>query len=159
MTLKNSETQSVSLDKELEFLNTYLEIEKIRFHDRLEVEMRIAPEALSAQVPNLILQPLVENAVRHGLANVASVGRLRISAGRHDGRIFIEIEDNGPGLNGKRKRKSGDGDGSSGSGGVGLANTRARLEQFYGADFSFEIADKTESRGTLVSLKVPFKSV
>jgi sensor histidine kinase YesM len=152
MTLKNSETQSVSLDKELEFLDTYLEIEKIRFHDRLEVEMRIAPETMAAQVPNLILQPLVENAVRHGLANVTSIGRLRISAERLDGQVSIQIEDNGPGLNVKRKGKTGDG-------GVGLANTRARLEQFYGADFIFEIVDKTESRGTLVSLKVPFKSV
>lgn len=150
MTLKNSETQSVSLDKELEFLDTYLEIEKIRFQDRLEVEMRIEPEALAAQVPNLILQPIVENAVRHGLANVASTGRLKISAGRVDGRVFIQIEDNGPGLNGRRKRKTG-------GSGVGLANTRARLEQFYGADFSFEIAEKAESRGTIVSLEVPFK--
>ena len=151
MTLKNSETQSVSLDKELEFLDTYLEIEKIRFQERLEVEMRIEPEALAAQVPNLILQPIVENAVRHGLANVASTGRLKISAGRVDNRVFIQIEDNGPGLNGRRKRKTG-------GSGVGLANTRARLEQFYGADFSFEIAEKAESRGTIVSLEVPFKS-
>ena len=155
MTLKNSETQSVTLDKELEFLNTYLEIEKIRFQDRLQVEMQIEPKAGATQVPNLILQPLVENAVRHGLANVATTGHLKISARRLNGKVNIQIEDNGPGLSAagsrSRKRKT------SGSG-VGLTNTRARLEQFYGENFSFEIADKKESRGTIVSLEVPFKS-
>jgi sensor histidine kinase YesM len=154
MTLKNSETQSVSLDQELVFLNTYLEIEKIRFQDRLVVEMQIQPEASAAQVPNLILQPLVENAVRHGLANVSSTGHLRISAERQNGKVRIRIEDNGPGLNetSNRNRKR------NTSGGVGLANTRARLEQFYGEDFSFEIADKTGSSGTVVSRDVPFRN-
>jgi sensor histidine kinase YesM len=155
MTLKNSETHSVRLDKELEFLDNYLEIEKIRFQDRLVVEMRIEPEANEAQVPNLILQPLVENAVRHGLANVSSTGHLKISAQRQNGTVSIQIEDNGPGfdnndVNRKRKRKT--------RGGVGLANTQARLEQFYGDDFSFKIADKSDSRGTVVSLEVPFRT-
>jgi two-component system, LytTR family, sensor kinase len=150
MTLKNSETHSVTLERELEFLNTYLEIEKIRFQDRLIVEMRIEPAARGAQVPNLILQPIVENAVRHGLANVEADGLLRISAVRVNGSVLIEIDDNGPGFGrGGRKKTTG--------GGVGLVNTRARLEQFYGADFSFEIAEKADSPGTRVSLEVPFR--
>jgi sensor histidine kinase YesM len=155
ITLKNSETQSVTLEKELEFLKTYLEIEKIRFQDRLTVEMNVEEAAEAAQVPNLILQPLVENAVRHGLANVSATGHLTISAQRRNGTIFIQIEDNGPGFNGnkKQKRKSG-----AGGGGVGLTNTRARLEQFYGGNFSFEIADKTDSSGTIVSLRLPFRT-
>ncbi len=115
--------------------------------------MEIDPEADEAQVPNLILQPLVENAVRHGLANVSSTGHLKVSAQRINGKVHIQIEDNGPGLDGSgnrnRKRKTS---------GVGLANTRARLEQFYGEDFSFEIADKKDSRGTIVSLEVPFRN-
>ncbi|MDQ4123201.1 MAG: histidine kinase [Acidobacteriota bacterium] len=154
MTLKNSEMQSVSLEKELEFLNTYLEIEKIRFQDRLVIEMQVEPEAFKAQVPNLILQPIVENAVQHGLANVTATGHLKVSAHRINGKVHIQIEDNGPGLNanGNRRRKG------KTSNGVGLANTRARLEQFYSENFSFEIADKPESRGTIVSLQLPFKS-
>ena len=150
MTLKSSETHSVTLERELEFLNTYLEIEKIRFQDRLVVEMQIEPEAEEAQVPNLILQPLVENAVRHGLARVTSTGRLRITARRSNGRVKIEIEDNGPGFsaNGKRKRAE--------AGGVGLSNTTARLEQFYAGDYQFEIKEKENERGTVVSLDFPF---
>lgn len=151
LTLKSSETTVVTLAQELEFLKTYLEIEKIRFQDRLVIEMKIAPEALAAQVPNLILQPLVENAVRHGVSKQIAVGRLRVNAQREADRLLIQIEDNGPGLhsgNGNSERKS---DG----GGVGLANTRARLEQFYG-DFQFEITDKKNHDGTIVNLNVPY---
>jgi sensor histidine kinase YesM len=157
MTLKNSETQSVTLDRELEFTKTYLEIEKIRFQDRLTVEIDVDPEATAARVPNLILQPLVENAVRHGLANVAANGQLTISAARRNGTVSIRIEDNGPGFKARgenqRKRKN-----AARAGGVGLANTRARLEQFYGGDFRFEIADKSDSSGTIVSIELPFRT-
>ena len=150
LTLKSSETHSVSLERELEFLNTYLEIEKIRFQNRLVVETEIEPEARAAQVPNLILQPIVENAVRHGLARVKSNGLLRISARIDDGKLTIEVEDNGPGFqtNGKAN--------GNGRKGVGLANTTARLERFYKGDYRFEITDKPDTRGTVVSLVVPF---
>lgn len=151
MTLNSSETQSVSLDRELEFLRTYLEIEKIRFQERLVVDMQIEEAAKETRVPNLILQPLVENAVRHGLANVTSTGHLLISAKRRNGKVTIQIEDNGPGLNGRGNRKR------TVRSGVGLANTRARLKQFYGENFEFEIADKVNSLGTLVSIEVPFQ--
>jgi two-component system, LytTR family, sensor kinase len=150
ITLKSSETSVVTLGQELEFLKTYLEIEKIRFQDRLNIEMKIAPDALDAQVPNLILQPLIENAVRHGVARQTAVGRLQIEARRNADRLLIRIEDNGPGLNGNgnHQRKSGNG--------VGLVNTRARLGQFYDDDFEFEIADRKDKKGTIVSLNVPY---
>lgn len=150
LTLKSSEKAVVTLEEELEFLKAYLEIEKIRFQNKLTVEMRVESAALDAQVPNLILQPLIENAVRHGVARQTSVGRLQIQARREANRLLIKIEDNGPGLNGggNRKRKSGNG--------VGLSNTHARLGQFYDDDFSFEIADKKNYDGTVVSLNVPF---
>lgn len=150
LTLKSSETTVVTLAQELEFLKTYLEIEKIRFQDRLIIEMKIAPDTLDAQVPNLILQPLVENAVRHGVSKQIAVGRLYIKARREANRLLIQIEDNGPGLqngNGNSDEKL--------DNGVGLANTRARLEQFYG-DFQFEIADKKNHDGTIVKLNVPY---
>ena len=151
MTLKNSETHGVSLDRELEFTSTYLEIEKIRFQNRLVVETEIESKARGAQVPNLILQPIVENAVQHGLARVKSNGILRISARAEGDRLTIQIEDNGSGyrinpkFNGNGRRK-----------GVGLPNTMARLEQFYAGDYRFEITDKPDSRGTVVTLDVPF---
>jgi two-component system LytT family sensor kinase len=148
ITLKSSETSAVTLEQELEFLKAYLEIEQMRFQERLVVEMRVAAEALDAQVPNLILQPLIENAVRHGTARQISTGRLEIEVLREANRLLIKIEDNGPGLNGNRKRKSG--------GGVGLSNTKARLGQFYDGDFGFEIAEKENQDGTIVSLNVPY---
>ncbi len=143
LTLKRSDAQLVDFEEELEFLKCYLDIELIRFQDRLTVEMDIDPQALSASVPNLILQPIVENAVRHGVAKQTRPGHIAIRAHRQGERLVMNVEDNGPGLSAN----------SNGSG-IGLSNTRARLEQFYGDDFSFEIANSTP-RGASVTLNVP----
>src|SRR5262245_6794150 len=143
LTLKRSDSQLVDFEQELEFLKCYLDIEHIRFQDRLTVEMDIDPHALTAMVPNLILQPIVENAVRHGVARQTYPGRIAIRARRQDGRLIMKVEDNGPGLKAN----------SNGSG-IGLSNTRARLEQFYGRDFSFQIANSAE-RGASVTLDIP----
>jgi two-component sensor histidine kinase len=152
LTLNSSETSVVKLEQELEFLKTYLEIEKIRFQNKLAVNLKIAPDALDAQVPNLILQPLIENAIRHGIAKQTAIGQLNVEARREGERLLIKIEDNGPGLNGNgnRRKKSGEG--------LGLANTRARLKQFYDDDFQFEIKDKSNGDGTIVNLNVPYLS-
>lgn len=152
LTLKSSETNHVVLRQELEFTKAYLDIEKIRFQERLVVEVSVVPDALDARVPNLILQPLIENAVRHGIARQTATGILRIEARREAERLLVEIEDNGPGLNENGKRKTENGNG----GGVGLANTRARLEQFYGDDFRFEIERNSDSTGTIVNLNLPY---
>jgi LytS/YehU family sensor histidine kinase len=143
LTLKSSDAQTVDFEQELEFLKCYLDIEHIRFQDRLTVEMDIDPHALKATVPNLILQPIVENAVRHGVARQTSHGHITIRARREGERLIMTVEDNGPGLKAQ----------SNGSG-IGISNTRARLEQFYGSDFSFQIANSTE-RGASVTLDVP----
>jgi signal transduction histidine kinase len=143
LTLKSSDAQTVDFEQELEFLKCYLDIEHIRFQDRLTVEMDIDPHALKATVPNLILQPIVENAVRHGVARQTSHGHITIRARREGERLIMTVEDNGPGLKAQ----------SNGSG-IGISNTRARLEQFYGSDFSFQIANSTE-RGAGVTLDVP----
>jgi LytS/YehU family sensor histidine kinase len=152
LTLNSSETSVVKLEQELEFLKTYLEIEKIRFQNKLAVNLKIAPDALDAQVPNLILQPLIENAIRHGIAKQTAIGQLNVEARREGERLLIKIEDNGPGLNGNgnRRKKSGEG--------LGLANTRARLKQFYDDDFQFEIKDRSNGDGTIVNLNVPYLS-
>jgi signal transduction histidine kinase len=143
LTLQSSNAQLVDFDQELEFLKCYLEIEHIRFQDRLTVEMDIDPRALTAMVPNLILQPIVENAVRHGVATQTYPGHIAIRARRENGRLIMKVEDNGAGLKSD----------SNGSG-IGLSNTRARLEQFYGNDFSFQIANSAE-RGATVTMDVP----
>lgn len=150
LTLRNSDESSTTLEKELEFLRIYLEIEKIRFQSRLVVDMKIAPETLDAQVPNLILQPIVENAVKHGIARQKAAGHLQIFACLRQDRLLIKIEDNGPGL-----QKNGNVKGN-GHKGVGLANTRARLKQFYDGDFQFEIVGKENPNGTIVTVEVPY---
>jgi len=143
LTLKSSDAPVVDFEQELEFLKCYLEIEHIRFKDRLTVDLDIDPHALTAMVPNLILQPIVENAVKHGVARQTYPGHIAISARREGERLIVKVEDNGSGLKVK----------SNGSG-IGLSNTRARLEQFYGTDFSFQIANSAE-RGASVTLDVP----
>jgi two-component system, LytTR family, sensor kinase len=147
MTLKSSEAPATTLEKELEFLRVYLEIEKIRFQDSLAVTFEVDPQVLAAVVPNLILQPLVENAVRHGIARQTQGGIIRIAAREAEDRLLIEIGDNGPGFDSRKTETA--------EPGVGLANTKGRLERFYGGDFTFEITDQPSARGTLVKLNLP----
>ena len=139
--------QELSLKQELEFLERYLELEQIRFQDRLQVEMEIEPETLDAQVPNLILQPLVENAIRHGIAATASAGLLRIRAHCEEEKLCVEIRDNGPGLS-----FSGNPEGE----GVGLSNTRKRLNRLYGERHRFTV-ENGEDGGAVAFLEIPLR--
>jgi sensor histidine kinase YesM len=150
MTLQNSGAQRVALQEELEFLRCYLEIEQVRFQDRLTVSFDVAPDALDALVPNLILQPIVENAIRHGVVTQSGPGRIEISASRSNGNLVLAVRDNGPGLAAAQD--------SAGKlrGGVGLSNTRARLEHLYGAAQHFEMAD-ARGGGLQVRLEIPFE--
>jgi two-component system LytT family sensor kinase len=147
LTLENSGTQEVPLYQELEFLNGYLEIERIRFQDRLTTSVRIDPSVLDVRVPNLILQPIVENAMRHAIATHSKIGRIEILAAPRNGMLRIEVKDNGPGLTqvsspGNLKQ------------GVGLANTRARLERLYGSNHRFELANEAAG-GFVVTMEIP----
>ncbi|HLL72163.1 MAG TPA: histidine kinase [Pyrinomonadaceae bacterium] len=160
LTLENSGDQEVTLEQEMEFLRCYLEIEIVRFHDRLSVETDIEPQALHARVPNLILQPLVENAIRHGISRQSAPGRLAIRAARRGERLIVQVEDNGPGLaliseGGSSPHLSYPATRTQ-AGGVGLANTRARLEHLYGAEHRFELTRATP-RGMIVTLEIPFQ--
>jgi signal transduction histidine kinase len=146
LALENVGAQEVSLKRELEFLERYLEIERIRFADRLHVHMRIAPETLEARVPNLILQPLVENAIRHGVAMRATSGVIEICAERHDERLRLQVKDDGPGLPPDK----------SFSNGVGLSNTMARLQRLYGSAQSLVFNNAPEG-GAVVTLEIPFE--
>jgi two-component system LytT family sensor kinase len=149
MTLENSAVQEVSLRQELEFLNCYLDIERIRFRDRLTTRLDVDPQTLSCRVPNLILQPIVENAIRHGVAPRAAPGRVEIKAARRDGVLRLEVRDNGPGLPAPHAPRR------ANEGGVGLLNTRARLAQLYGEAHRFELCDDPRG-GTVVTLEIPF---
>ncbi|HKP45257.1 MAG TPA: histidine kinase [Pyrinomonadaceae bacterium] len=149
LTLENSGTQEVTLEQELAFLQCYLEIQRIRFQDRLTTEVNVSEETLDAKVPNLILQPIVENAIRHGIAPRSSPGLIEIHTERHNSTLRIQVRDNGPGLSDHRKSER------VFKKGLGLANTEKRLEQLYGAEHLFDIGDDPRG-GLLVTLEIPF---
>ncbi|NUO80861.1 histidine kinase [candidate division KSB1 bacterium] len=144
-TLKNSGTQEVALQQELEFLRLYLEIEQTRFGDRLTVRMNIAPDTLAARVPNLILQPLVENAIRHGVAKRRGPGMIGISAERENGVLRLRVRDNGYGPVAIGESNHG----------IGLANTRARLQTLYGLQGELKLENIAEG-GALAEIVLPF---
>ena len=148
LTLENSGTQEVTLKEEMEFLRCYLEIERIRFQDRLTTRVQVDPEALDTLVPNLILQPIVENAIRHGIAPRSTPGEIEIRAKQEDGFLRIKIRDNGSGLPTNRSTES------LFKKGLGLANTVSRLERLYGARHRFEIANDPGG-GLVVTMEIP----
>jgi signal transduction histidine kinase len=143
---KSLETQSleVPLSEEIDFLRRYLAIEQTRLGDRLELVWKIDPAVLDARVPSLILQPIVENAIRHGIAVSSRGGRLEIAATRTDEQLRLEVRDNGPGL------KSAD---AHSQPGIGLGHTRARLERLYGSRASFRL---TSDQGVVASMSLPW---
>src|ERR1044071_6127072 len=147
LTLENSGTQEVTLQQEIEFLNGYLEIERIRFQDRLTTDIRVDPDVLDVRVPNLILQPIVENAMRHAIGNSKS-GRVEIVAAPRDGVVRIEVKDNGPGMDVGRILEARSGKG------LGLANTQARLFGLYGEAARFELSNDPAG-GLVVALEIP----
>ena len=144
-TLDGAHEQETPLQQDLSFLQRYLEIMEVRFQGRLQVDLRIESRALDALVPTLILQPLVENAVKHGVSKVEGVGRIIIAADRLEDTVRLEVRDNGPGL--------GDRDGAPE--GVGLRNTRARLAQLYG-DAQRLTLEAAPEGGAAVTVVLPY---
>lgn len=142
--LENVGTQEVPLRDELEFLRSYLEIEQVRFGARLAVEFAVPANLLDAPVPNLILQPLVENAIKHGIAPHKAAGRIQIAARREGEMLVLSVRDNGAGLPPTAEAGAG----------LGLANTRARLGHLYGTRHRFESGPLPEG-GYSVVVGVP----
>ena len=153
LTLDSAAAQEVPLRQELEFLNCYLEIERTRFRDRLTTLVDADPQVLDCRVPNLILQPIVENAIRHGVSQRAGHGHVEVRASRRGAALRLEVRDNGRGLPEEGADAS---RGKPGGGGVGLANTRARLQQLYGAAYRFELENAPAGGGALVTIEFPF---
>lgn len=143
-------TQQVSLKDELDFLNKYLDIERTRFADRLQVSIEIEPETLDASVPNLVLQPLVENALRHGIGPKIGGGRVEIIARRQGDRLQLVVRDNGNGLSVDAMNDF--------HSGVGLSNTRSRLQHLYGDRHTFEF-HTPPGGGLAVTMAFPFVPV
>jgi two-component system, LytTR family, sensor kinase len=146
LSLEKLEVQEVSLQQELDFLKKYVEIEQMRFHDRLTIEMDVAPDTLDAKVPNMILQPLVENAIKHGIAPLSQGGTVKIVSERSNGDLRLTVSDNGIGLTNT--------DISTIPEGVGLKNTKSRLKHLYGGTHKFEIFPL--EKGVRLNLTIPF---
>jgi sensor histidine kinase YesM len=145
--LKNNEAHEVTLEEELQFLEKYLQIEQARFQDRLKVRIDLAPETLAAYLPNLILQPLVENAIRHAVAPRATETLIEIRSWKLDGHLHLSVSDNGDGMI----------DHAVPTNGIGLSNTRARLEKLYGSNQDFRL-ETTAGRGVHISITIPFRT-
>jgi two-component system LytT family sensor kinase len=147
--LDNDPMQKVTLDQELAALKLYLDIEKVRFEDRLTLELDIGEQASRALIPSLLLQPLVENAIKYGIARSEAGGTLRIAARVFAGELLIELSDDGPGVELE--------DGwIPDANGVGLRNTRERLAELYGGRHAFRLS-RTDPHGLTINIRIPYE--
>ena len=148
MSLEDGGEQITTLNRELEFANGYLQIEKIRLGERVGVELDISSDTLDAQVPHLLLQPLVENAIRHGVAKLPSKGKIRIASRRDGQSLSLTISDNGPGFDNHH--------GTIPETGLGIAASRERLETLYGQNHTLNFRTPPNG-GTEVTIRIPFR--
>jgi two-component system LytT family sensor kinase len=143
--VEESGRQQVPLAEELDFAQKYLDIQKVRFAERLQISVDVPKDLFPAQVPSLILQPMVENAVKHGIAKRVQGGAIRIAASRSNGRLTLSVYNDGPGLPaGWEKTHTG----------VGISNVRTRLQNLYGDEFDLSMQNQ-EPGGVEVSVSVP----
>jgi LytS/YehU family sensor histidine kinase len=151
--LKTEQAQEVPLHEELEFLRMYIEIQQTLLQERLQIRWRVAPETFNAFVPSMILQPLVENSIRHGIAPLRSGGTIKIISTREEDWLVLRVEDDGLGLTEKTNNSNGN------TGGIGLQNTRTRLKRLYGErhEFNLKTLSAKDQSGTLVGIRLPFR--
>jgi two-component system LytT family sensor kinase len=153
--LTYSQKPMTTVREEIEFVRRYLEIEEARFHDHLQVCIQVDSSAAEMEVPSMILQPLVENAIKHGLAPKLGAGILRVSVGRIDNGLVLTVEDDGVGFATSRSEpRNANGKGSKRSAGVGLANTSQRLRTVYGEEAKI-LVESPQSRGCRVTIRIP----
>jgi len=151
LAIERTGLQEIPLRQELDFIQRYLDIERLRYGEKLQIEFKIDPPAQQALVPNIVLQPLVENAIKHAISLRTNPGWVRVQAGRVDGRLHISIADDGP------ENPPPPGDGRKRQG-IGLANSRAQLDKLYGADYRLELLKRAEG-GTTIHLDLPWRAV
>jgi two-component system LytT family sensor kinase len=144
LTLTNPDANEIVLRKEIDFLKCYLRIEELRFKDRLATDFEIGPETLDALLPNLILQPIVENAIHHGVSVRTGSGQIRVTTQSENGKLRISIQDDGPGTSQEIRE------------GIGLSNTRERLQRLYGKEFRLEMENLSRG-GFIVKIEIPFR--
>jgi sensor histidine kinase YesM len=142
-----SAKHQVSLAEEIEFVDRYVAIQKVRLADRLQFAVSVPPELLSAQVPSFLLQPVVENAIVHGIAKRVQGGSIRISAARDNGTLTLVVYNDGPAL---------PADSNAMRSGIGIANLRERLRTLYGPAFTVNMTEQSTS-GMAVSISLPFR--
>jgi signal transduction histidine kinase len=148
MSLEHAEEQEIPLEREVAFVDHYVQLQLVRFADRLEVHVDVAPDVLGAAVPTFILQPLVENAIRHGVSKLTGQGRIEVAAWRDGERLRLRVRDNGPGL-----PPGWDPDRDVG---IGLANTRERLLHLYGASDHALSVGADDDGGVRAEISLPF---
>jgi signal transduction histidine kinase len=146
--MRTDRPQEVPLSEELDFVRQYLAIEQIRFSDRLTPVFQVAPGVENAAVPDFVLQPLVENSLRHGVAKKTGAAILRIEARREGNHLVLVITDDGPGPDGPAGRPEG----------VGLRNTRERLTALYGTDATLTLAAATPG-GAMATIRIPYRDL
>lgn len=142
--LNNINVQEATLREEIDFLQHYLDIEQIRFQDRLITEIKIDPAALEARVPSMMLQPIVENSIRHGISKQSLPGKVLIHARRNQNTLEITVIDTGAGFSS-----------DNGVEGIGLSNTRERLEKLYGSSFTLNF-ERSPNHETIVRISIPY---
>lgn len=148
MSFDNSRVHEVTLRQEMDFLERYIDIQKARFSDRLSVRVAIEPAAMEARIPNLLLQPLVENAILHGIASKSCPGQVDVTGRIEAGRLHLEVRDDGPGLgDGTKRAKEG----------IGLTNTRERIAKIYGSHGHLSLRSES-GRGVSVQIVIPCRT-
>jgi two-component system LytT family sensor kinase len=147
ITMSHTGAPQTTLREEVAFLERYLDIEKIRFRNRLDVTITVDDDAIDAQVPSLILQPMVENAMRHGVEPHARMGRIEMKGSQLDGNLVLTVSDNGTGIPPDGLKREG----------IGISNTRARLAELYGTRQKFELVNLPEG-GLCVRITIPFST-
>jgi len=154
LALNNPRQAEVPLHQEIDFLSRYLDLQKIRFGDRLILEMAVDPATLQAAVPNMILQPIVENAIRHAVEHRESDGRIELRATAENSRLVLSVSDNGPGAPINRTRVPIDGESEH----IGLSNSRERLHKLYGEEQSMDLVENAMG-GITARLSLPFRPI
>jgi signal transduction histidine kinase len=148
LSIKSGKTQEISLKEELDFLRKYMEIQQTLLQERLQVQWHIESETLDARLPNMILQPLVENSIRHGIASKKHGGCIEINASRDNEMLQLFVSDTGIGISPEIKLSEG----------LGLTNTRERLRHLYGDAFEFSL-NQSPGGGLTVCMRIPFREV